>query len=346
MPELDEKELKKHIKDGVFSHVYFIYGSEDYLKKHYVNSIASKAVSKDFEDFNLHKFDGKIPDLQEFRDITQTVPMFSEYRCTIVRDLPIEKMSKQDYEDFCDILENVQDGSIVIIWTDSIEDDARKSAKWKSIVQYMKKIGIVAELDKMDSSSIVRLICSGAKKRGCEISPDVAMYLLSTVGNDLNNLLNELDKLCSYVGDREIKKADVNEVAVRSVEANVYDLSKSLLAGNSERAFKILNNVLSQKVEPVIILGTIIMAFVDMYRAKVAVAGGERPDYAAKLFNYRGREFRLRNAARDASGLSITTLRACLDELDGADRLLKGSSLDPRIVLEQCMTRLMLISSR
>ena len=184
MPELDEKGLKKHIKDGVFSRVYFIYGSENYLKKHYVNAIVSKAVSKDFEDFNLHKFDGTIPDVQELRDITQTVPLFSQYRCTVLRDLPVEKMSKQDYEGFCSILENVQDGSIVIIWTDSTEEEAKKSSKWKSIVQYMKKIGIVAELDKMDSSSIVRLICSGAKNgivRYLPMRPCICSRLWATI---------------------------------------------------------------------------------------------------------------------------------------------------------------------
>ncbi len=346
MPDINEKALKQQIKEGTFSRVYFLFGTEGYLKKHYANLIASKSVTKDFADFNLHRFEGKELKLEDLTELTETIPMFSEYRCTVIHDPLIEKMAKQELADFCTMLRNMPDSSIVVLWMDNIEVDIKKTAKWKTIHRQLSDIGNAVELNKMDSASIVKLITSGAQKRGCTIERDTAMYLLSTVGDDLHNLLNELDKLCSYVGEGEIKKSDIAAVAVKSVEASIYDLSKSLLSGNCERAFKILDTLLKQKVEPVVILGTLISTFVDMYRVKVAVAGGERPEYIAQLFAYGGREFRLRNAARDASGLSVIKLRQCLDELDLTDRLLKSSPVEPRPVLEQCIARLTLTAQQ
>ena len=56
---LNEETLKKQIKSGEFCNLYLLYGNEGYLKQHYANTICSKTVSKDFEDFNLKKLDGK-----------------------------------------------------------------------------------------------------------------------------------------------------------------------------------------------------------------------------------------------------------------------------------------------
>ena len=56
------------------------------------------------------------------------------------------------------------------------------------------------------------------------------------------------------------------------------------------------------------IAGALISSYVDMYRAKAALASGERVEAVAQAFNYKGREFRLRYAAQDASRLTLAQL--------------------------------------
>lgn len=67
--------------------------------------------------------------------------------------------------------------------------------------------------------------------------------------------------------------------------------------------------------------------------------GGKAGGYPDGGFQYRGKEFRLRNAARDASRLSIDVLRRSLDTLAQADLRLKSSRTDKRVVLEQTAAR-------
>ncbi len=85
------------------------------------------------------------------------------------------------------------------------------------------------------------------------------------------------------------------------------------------------------------ILGTLVGAYVDMYRVKLSLSGGERAEYPAQFFNYKGKEFRLRNAARDAAKLDIRQLRGCLDVLNTA---LKSGVADPKITLERLLVQL------
>ena len=125
---------------------------------------------------------------------------------------------------------------------------------------------------------------------------------------------------------------------------SVFDLSKALVSGTAQQAFGILNDLLAQKEKPVVILGTLISAYVDMYRAQVALSSGEAADAAAKVFNYKRREFRLKNGARSSANMSLEQIRNCLDILADADMRLKSTALDERRILEELMLRLMLIS--
>ena len=89
MAQFNEETLKKQIKSGEFSRVYILYGNEGYLKQHYANTICSKTVSKDFEDFNLKKLDGKETSLNEIYDCVSSFPMMSDYTCTLIKDFPL-----------------------------------------------------------------------------------------------------------------------------------------------------------------------------------------------------------------------------------------------------------------
>ena len=99
------------------------------------------------------------------------------------------------------------------------------------------------------------------------------------------------------------------------------------------------------KEEPINILGAIITPYIDMYRAKVYSSGSMRAEDAAKDFNYRNKEFRLTNAAKSASKYSVKQLRQFLEVLFEADSMLKSTSVDGRIVLEQTITKLLLVSN-
>ena len=56
-----------------------------------------------------------------------------------------------------------------------------------------------------------------------------------------------------------------------------------------------------------------------------------------------GRAPRLRNAQRDGRALSLSQVRQCLDILLECDKNLKGSGMDARVLLERCVTQLMLV---
>ncbi len=342
MATLNEQEFKKQLSSGMLPQVCLVFGDEDYLKKHYVSLLEKKSVDESMAGFNLHRINGESFVFDELYQAVQSMPFMSDYSCVVVKDLAVDKMKNDDFEPLLDLLGDPNESCVLVFWMDSVALDEKKD-KAKSFIEAVNAVGTVLRLDKMSGAQLFKLLENGAAKRGCAMSRDVSSYLVSRVGDDLNTLLNELEKLCFYKGEGEVSRRDVDAICTRSLDASVFDLSKALVNGTAKQAFSILNDLLAQKEKPVVILGTLVSAYVDMYRAQVALSSGEAADAAAQVFNYKRKEFRLKNAARSSANMSLAQIRACLDILADADARLKSTALDERRILEELMLRLILI---
>lgn len=338
---LEEAALKKQIKAKDFARAYCFYGSENYLKQQYVKLMAAGIVPKGGEFFNLHRFEGKETDVDEIAQAAEALPVCSEKTCVIVRDWNAESASASESKKLKEFLGDLPESCVVIFWMDTLEVLPKKSSKWKTFINQFSKSGEVLELDRRTDTALVKLVCDGAAKRGCIIEKPTANYFLSVVGTDLQTVYQELDKLCFYVKSGEITRRAVDDAAVKDINANVFELARALLRREHERAYHILDELFAQKEEPVSILYALSSAYIDMYRVKVASISGDGYSRLTAAFSYRGKEFRLKNAARDGSRLTLEQLRKSLDILFKADTMLKSSVADKRIVLEETLVKLM-----
>ena len=77
---------------------------------------------------------------------------------------------------------------------------------------------------------------------------------------------------------------------------------------------------------------------------KCAKIDGCRADDIARYYNYKGRDFVLNNAMRDAAKLSVGALRRSMQVLDDLDRALKSTAVDAKILLEEAIVKLSVIA--
>ena len=343
MARIGENELKAQIKAGEFSNVYFIYGEEGYLKEYYVKKLKDKLAGGAFSDFNFHQYEGKNSSIDDILQDAQTLPMMSDYTFILVHDYPLNK-SASDIDALKEFFKDIPETCVIVFWFDSIVIDTKKEAKWKTIESLFAKAGSSVNLEKRSESDIAKLIVASAKKRDCTIDTNNARYLISVCGNDIQTLFSELEKICAYASGREITKQDIDSLAVKSLQARVYDLSKYILASNGDGAYSVLNTLFAQKEEPISILAVISSCYIDMYRVKCAKAANTNENELADYYSYKGREFLIRNASRDCRNISFEALRESLDVLQKADELMKSSSIDKNILLEQTVAKLLMLS--
>lgn len=346
MSLITELELKKQIQENKMSNCYLFYGSEDYLKQFYTNKICQKFVTAGSETFSLRKYDGKDNTLDEVLEGAQSMPFMSEYCVVIARDFSLDALNEDDKNKLTDFLQNLPDTSITIFRMDSVEVSP-KNAKWKWVIDNFNKYATTINFAKPDMRELKKIITAYVKKQGCVIGEKEAKYLVELVGDSLNTLFNEMEKLCNFVGQgNEITCEHIDSTAVRSLEARVFDLSKLVLNHNPQGALELLHTLMLQKAEPIDIFGVILMSFVDIYRAKISVSGGESITYPANFFDYKNKLFRLENSSRYARNLSTEQLRECFDCFSESDSALKSTTQSGELILERLIVQLSLIIAR
>lgn len=343
MAQLKETDLKKQIKEKAFVPLYFLYGEEKYLIEHYAAALVGKVLGKNYSDFNFQSFDGGKVTVDEIADAVQALPMFAERKCVLVKDLNVEALSAGELNKLYQLLEELSETTVLVLSQPTLEIDVKKSAKWKKFIAVAEKAGAVAVLEKRGEMALEKQLVQWAEKRGCGLTQINAGKIIQLCGDDLLTLNNELEKLCAYASEREITQEDIELLVTKNLETTVFVLGNALMAGNYDRAYQQLDLLFYQKEEPVAVLAVLSSNYVNLYRAKAALESGEKTSVLSKDFDYRGRDFLIRNAERDCKRISIGRLRKSLFLLAQADLALKSGRSDPRTVLEELIAKMMLL---
>lgn len=339
--KLNEKTLWKNIKSQEYLPVYLLKGSEPYLKLNYANLLAGSVVPAGLEVFNYHKLDGETVTMNELVECVEALPAMCERTCVLVHDLDFEKLSDPDREALVDLLSDAPDTCTLIFWQDTV-GFPQKTKKMKELLALIDEAGAVVDLDARTRQDLVKFVVTECGKSDRVISVYTAEYLIDNVGEDMSNLVTEIEKLCNFA-EREITQADIDSVCIRSLEATAFQMIDALLDNQFDRVFRSLGILFDMKTEPMMILGALVSTYSDMYRAKVvAHEGGQQRDLK-KLFPqaYKS-DFKLRNAFRRAGRFSMPALRKSLELLAEADTKLKSTSEDHRTVFEKLMIELAL----
>ncbi len=342
---ITENELKNQIKSGCFPSCYLIFGDEHYLIKNYINRIISTAV-EGFEEFNLNKFDGNVK-IQEVYDAVQSFPMMASRRVVTLCDFPFDKASATEAERLLTMLGDMPSTTVFVMWYETVEINQKKTGeKFNKLIKAVNSAGgAVCCLGRRSDTEIFKMLQSGAAKRKCVMDLNTARHMVESCSDDLGTLVNELEKLCLFVGEGgTITSETVDRVCSRSVEASVYNVSKAVLQNDLAGAYRLLDDLFYMNTDPVYILTLLSSAYVDIYRVFAAKSLGLRQEAVAKEFSYGNTAFRLRDAERSAGKFTESQIVRSLKVLQETDRLLKISRADSKALLETAIVSLIQIA--
>lgn len=340
VPAIEQKELDKKIKENPIG-AYLLYGEESYLVKTYVDKLSKATTDEAFKDFNLRIYDGDDVSLSEVYDSVTAVPMMAESKCVIVKDYSFDdadKGSRNDIENLESILrDNPDDNCLIFSYAASLP-----KKNFKEIEKLFKKYGYSVDFSKKSPIELAKTLEKGAKKRGKTFENNAAAYMVKSVGSDLNLLVNELDKLCAYAQGETIKETDIDEICTKCLDEKVFAMVKELTSRNFESAFKKLETLMYEQGEDVyMILGALNSQYIDMYRAKALREAGMSFGCMGEIYQaYKNKIFKLENASKIVSLISIDKIRECLEILSDADIALKSSAEEKEHVLERTLVRL------
>ena len=140
MPFYDDAELLHTLREGELLPAYLIYGKETYLAEVCLQRILEKAVKKGTENFNLRRFDGASLDMAAVRSEAESLPLMAAYKCVVVHNPNLEKLSKSDSDTLQQILADPNPSTVLVLFVTAFDLNPKKSAKLQKLMDQVARV--------------------------------------------------------------------------------------------------------------------------------------------------------------------------------------------------------------
>lgn len=257
------KTAAEEIKNGSIANLYLFYGEEAY-KRRYYKELLKKAVAGG-NTMNLSEYEGKDIDWQAVYDTSQTLPFFAEKRLLIVENCGRFKAGKNSGEEgetaektgSPDLLEKII-GSVPE--TTCLAFFEENAAKNKRIFKLIAKNGTVCECKADTEEVLINWMARGFAAAGKKVRKSTLELLTGRVGLDYDLLRREVEKLISYVGDREVvEDADVLAISSEMTESRIFDMLQAMCEKNTRKVLARYSDLLANREAPLYILAMLRM---------------------------------------------------------------------------------------
>lgn len=334
-----EKQLKEQLSTENIVPLYLLFGNEPALLRHYRQKLLD--IFERAGD-QIEFMDGKTLDLSALFDAAQLLSMFGGRRIIAIDNFEPEQLVDADCKTLCSFLEEIPEGTVLILTTVAESFDEKKGKCAKKLLVAAEKAGIAARLDKRGEADLRRYVVARCKARGAVLSNDAAGFLIAHCGDDMGILSNECDKLSAYAAETKtaIDNNMVRRICSGTLSADPFALARLMLRGDLQAVLAQVDALMRLRQPVIMILANLSGAFCDLARACAARSSGRTAADLSADFSYRF-AWRAQNAFRDCTRLNAAAVYSVCELLCEADATLKSTAADERIVLETAIIRAM-----
>ena len=227
------EDIAKNIKNGKFEPVYLLMGEEDYYIDRIADYIADNALDENEKEFNLTVVYGMDTDMASIVNNAKRYPMMSERQVVMVK----EAQNLRSWDELGFYLQKPLNSTVLVFCYKHGAMDKRKK-----IVAEIEKNGVVFESKKLKENMLPGFISSYLKRRKMEIEDKAAEMMADFVGNDLNRMAGELEKLIITMpkGKNRITPDEIERNIGISKDYNNFELKSALIAKDTLKANKIV----------------------------------------------------------------------------------------------------------
>ena len=215
----------------------------------------------------------------------------------------------------------------------SREDVEEKAEKTGKLYKTIAKEGQVVEFAPLKEKEIITWLRKTCASGGVQLSEAMAVLLLRTTDNSMENLQREMDKLIAYKdGAGEITQEDISAVCSVSLEAKVFELVRAMGEKKTEKAISIYSNLLSLKESPYMVLSLLTRQFrMILGSALLSAEGAAQAEIASRL---EVRDFAVREYLRQSKSFSIKELEQALADCLETDLDIKSGRMAEDLAVE------------
>lgn len=231
-------EIIKDLQQGKYAPVYFLQGEEPFFIDNIIDNIEANALDATQKSFNQYVLYGKDISFTDVLNVARKYPMMGARQVVIIKEAQdIKDWKNENTHKFLEAyLENPLATTILVFGHKYKSLDRRKK-----IGKLIEKNTVFLNSARIYDDKVPGWVRSYAQACGANISEKAIMILTENIGNNLQRLANELEKLKLNVKDGQ----QIDEVAVQkfvgiSKDYNAFELQKAISLRDEAKAFKII----------------------------------------------------------------------------------------------------------
>ena len=273
---MNHTEFFDLMKNGSPGDCYLFEGTEEYIKQQALKNLYARLLPPGLEELNRGELNN--PDADGLMAAAETLPFMAEKRLVVVRDcalLPSSRKkdegegdedkdkTKDKAQDMADYLDRLPPTACVVFYVKG-KADARKK-----LYTYLKKKNAIVDFSPMNDAECADWCMRTLRRMGKQLSGENAGRLVFTVGKDAALLKQEMEKLCAYLGERDtITAEDIDAICTRSTECTVFQMVDAQVAGNTDRAFVLLKDMVRAGEQRLGILAMLLRQYRILYHMR------------------------------------------------------------------------------
>src|SRR5690606_18317877 len=239
MPSKPE-EVIKDLKSGKYAPIYFLQGEEPFFIDQITDFIEKNALKEHEKGFNQIIMYGKDVNISAILSNARRFPMMADRQVVIVKEAQnIADLNKEEgYNLLIAYLQNPLPSTILVFSHKYKRLDGRKP-----LAKELEKRAVLVKSEKIPEYKLSPWIEEYVEGKGFSIDLKAAQLLAESIGNSLEVLTNEIDKM--LINFEEPVAIDVNHIQQYigiSKDYNNFELTKALSFRDVLKANKIIDH--------------------------------------------------------------------------------------------------------
>ncbi len=229
---MSAEKILKDWKNKLFKPLYWLEGEEDYYIDVLMNYAEHNILSEADAGFNLTIFYGKDANWADVVNACRRYPMFAERQVVLLK----EAQQMKDIEKLESYIDNPQPSTVFVVSHKEKKIDGRSK-----FAKLIKEKGELLQTKKLYDNQLPEWTSELVKMKGLSINQKALMLLVDHIGNDLNRINNEIEKISVNLGERKsITEDDIEEFVGVSKEYNVFELQNAVAKKDLKKAVQII----------------------------------------------------------------------------------------------------------
>ena len=255
-------EVLRNIRKKEYSPVYFLQGEEPYYIDLIARHIEENVLSESEKGFNQMILYGKDADVSTVLSQAKRYPMMAERQVVIVKEAQdITDFNTQTGQQLLEAyVKNPMPSTVLVLCYKYKKIDSRKT-----LGKALDKFAVWVESKKLYDNQLPAWIATYIKQRGFRTDDKAVQMLADAIGNNLERLTNEIEKvLVNFTDPSEvvIDAGMVQKYVGISKEYNAFELQKAISTKNVVKTMQIIQYFeANPKANPIIPIIALLFSF-------------------------------------------------------------------------------------